>query len=141
MVLQVLGEAGSRVLGCPRLARDVRHERGTRIQAREIGEISGLERADQQPSGLERSHASPVQYSPNSSRELGRRRASGCDTHVVLMKCFQVTFSLVVVPPQVPHASVIVKGIPFSKLPVFRLDAAFLHGLLVAVECAAEVSP
>ena len=48
----------------------------------------------------------------------------GNETHVVLMKCFQVMFSDAMFPPQVPQPRFTVKGIPVVQPPAFDLVVA-----------------
>lgn len=53
-----------------------------------------------------------AQCAPKSTSSSGSTGSMGLATHVVLMKCFQVMFSLAMLPPHVPQPKVSEKGIP-----------------------------
>ena len=54
------------------------------------------------------------QCRPKMATSSGTTGAIGLETHVVLTKCFQVMFSLAMLPPQVPHPSVSENGMPLT---------------------------
>ena len=51
-----------------------------------------------------------AQSGPQISSSVGLTTGSGSETQVTLIKCFQWMFSVVMLPPHVPHPNVTVEG-------------------------------